>query len=480
MFILTQNLVDLAGSEHASQTNADGARLKEGSHINRSLLTLTTIIRKLSMKSSNLRKQTQIREITWYSSVSMKVHAQQCGGKRSGHIPYRDSKLTRLLQSSLGGNAQTAIICTISPALSHVEQTRNTLSFATSAKEVTNSVKINMKEVARLEAELQSPEPSYLRSILEEKDLKIQQKLHFKDGKGKCRRYYWGRTNVDLLVKSLCVFLFLERMKQFLLIVGRSVASTDPSMLVNEIRKLEQRQKQLGDEANRALEVLLEEVALHQLGNKETAETTARLLSEIKEIQAVRSISEESVTAERANLKDEISRWQTQAEDIKSLERKLENVQKSIDQHPIRSPCSPLNPSRRVMDYETENKAPENNMQLLVMTQWLGVGLIPCMHPFLFPDSDKGKQTNSSQVTLMSATHHTALRLSGDGFPPGLSTGAPLSPIACMGWSQLLGQLGDWNRRSIGLKSTLDLLLIVFKCICEGVFSLQIIVNPDS
>lgn len=66
------------------------------------------------------------------------------GGKRSGHVPYRDSKLTRILQSSLGGNARTAIICTMSPALSHVEQTRNTLSFATSAKEVTNNAQVNM------------------------------------------------------------------------------------------------------------------------------------------------------------------------------------------------------------------------------------------------------------------------------------------------------------------------------------------------
>lgn len=66
------------------------------------------------------------------------------GGKRSSHIPYRDSKLTRILQTSLGGNARTAIICTISPALSHVEQSRNTLSFATSAKEVTNSAQVNM------------------------------------------------------------------------------------------------------------------------------------------------------------------------------------------------------------------------------------------------------------------------------------------------------------------------------------------------
>lgn len=66
------------------------------------------------------------------------------GGKRSGHIPYRDSKLTRILQHSLGGNARTAIICTMSPALSHVEQTRNTLSFATNAKEVTNNAQVNM------------------------------------------------------------------------------------------------------------------------------------------------------------------------------------------------------------------------------------------------------------------------------------------------------------------------------------------------
>ncbi|KAM1174080.1 hypothetical protein ACFX13_027335 [Malus domestica] len=114
------------------------------------------------------------------------------GGKRSGHIPYRDSKLTRLLQSSLGGSARTAI--TISPALSH-------------------------KEVARLEAELRSPEPSYLRSILEEKDLKIQQDNHYLNQSAKQRKCRRGRTNVELLVKSLGVFPFLERMKQFLLIV---------------------------------------------------------------------------------------------------------------------------------------------------------------------------------------------------------------------------------------------------------------------
>ncbi|GAA0170389.1 hypothetical protein LIER_40948 [Lithospermum erythrorhizon] len=158
-FIASLNLVDLAGSERTSQTNADGTRLKEGSHINRSLLTLTTVIRKLS------------------------------GGRKNGHIPYRDSKLTRILQPALGGNARTAIICTISPALSHVEQSRNTLSFATSAKEVTNNAQVNMVveekilvkqlqlKVAKLEAELQSPDPSAsssLKTLLMEKELKIK------------------------------------------------------------------------------------------------------------------------------------------------------------------------------------------------------------------------------------------------------------------------------------------------------------------
>lgn len=88
--------------------------------------------------------------------------------KGSGHIPFRDSKLTRILQNSLGGNARTAIICTMSPAHSHVEQSRNTLLFATCAKNVITNAKVNRvmsekalvkhlrKELARLEAELRN------------------------------------------------------------------------------------------------------------------------------------------------------------------------------------------------------------------------------------------------------------------------------------------------------------------------------------
>ncbi|EME27709.1 kinesin family member [Galdieria sulphuraria] len=101
----TLTLVDLAGSERVSQTGAEGSRLKEGMHINKSLLTLGTVINKL------------------------------CEGVNS-HIPYRDSKLTRILQPALGGNSKTTVICAVTPAAMHIEETHSTLKFASRAKKV--------------------------------------------------------------------------------------------------------------------------------------------------------------------------------------------------------------------------------------------------------------------------------------------------------------------------------------------------------
>ncbi|MCL7022649.1 hypothetical protein MKW94_002155 [Papaver nudicaule] len=98
------NLIDLAGSE-SSKTETTGLRRKEGSFINKSLLTLGTVIGKLSE------------------------------GK-AYHVPYRDSKLTRLLQSSLSGHGHVSLICTVTPASSNMEETHNTLKFASRAKRV--------------------------------------------------------------------------------------------------------------------------------------------------------------------------------------------------------------------------------------------------------------------------------------------------------------------------------------------------------
>lgn len=177
----------------------------------------------------------------------------------------------------------------------------------------------------------------------------------------------------------------------------QSVTSTDPSLLVNEIRKLDERQRQLEEEATRVLEILHKEVASHRIGSQEAAENIAKLLSEIKDMKVAGSF-QEVVTADKANLQEEIIRLNSQGNDIMSLERKLENVQESIDklvsafqmtaeepleyrslkkkkglpfslsnspnvQNIIRAPCSPLS-SRKAMDHETENMDPKDRISI--------------------------------------------------------------------------------------------------------------------
>ncbi|XP_052118914.1 kinesin-like protein KIN-7K, chloroplastic [Arachis duranensis] len=98
------NLIDLAGSE-SSKAETTGMRRREGSYINKSLLTLGTVISKLTED-------------------------------KPSHIPYRDSKLTRLLQSSLSGHGRVSLICTVTPSSSSTEETHNTLKFAHRAKHI--------------------------------------------------------------------------------------------------------------------------------------------------------------------------------------------------------------------------------------------------------------------------------------------------------------------------------------------------------
>lgn len=111
--VSTLNLVDLAGSERANKSGTSGQALKEGAFINKSLLTLGTVIASLTE------------------------------GKSGIHIPYRDSKLTRLLSSALGGNAKTCMITCISPASGNVSESISTLKFASRAKRIVNEVQKN-------------------------------------------------------------------------------------------------------------------------------------------------------------------------------------------------------------------------------------------------------------------------------------------------------------------------------------------------
>ncbi|KAK1439887.1 hypothetical protein QVD17_05711 [Tagetes erecta] len=151
------NLIDLAGSE-SSKTETTGLRRKEGSYINKSLLTLGTVIGKLSE------------------------------GKAS-HVPYRDSKLTRLLQSSLSGHGHVSLICNVTPASSNMEETHNTLKFASRAKRVEiyasrnkiidekSLIKKYQREISILKQELDQLRSGMLVGANPEEIMSLKQKL---------------------------------------------------------------------------------------------------------------------------------------------------------------------------------------------------------------------------------------------------------------------------------------------------------------
>jgi len=107
-------LVDLAGSERIKKTGAEGTRMKEGININKGLFVLGQVVSTLS-------------EI-----------GQQGGISSASHIPYRDSKLTRLLQDSLGGNSRTVMVACASPADTNIEESLNTLRYAQRTRNIKN------------------------------------------------------------------------------------------------------------------------------------------------------------------------------------------------------------------------------------------------------------------------------------------------------------------------------------------------------
>lgn len=114
------HFVDLAGSERLKRTGATGDRAREGISINCGLLSLGNVISALGDQS-----------------------------KKASHVPYRDSKLTRLLQDSLGGNSQTLMIACISPSDRDFMETLNTLKYANRARNIKNRVQVNQDQSSR-------------------------------------------------------------------------------------------------------------------------------------------------------------------------------------------------------------------------------------------------------------------------------------------------------------------------------------------
>ncbi|KAJ8954794.1 hypothetical protein NQ318_014906 [Aromia moschata] len=163
------HLVDLAGSERADATGATGQRLKEGAHINKSLVTLGSVISSLA-----------------------ELSVEQNGQRKSIFIPYRDSVLTWLLKDSLGGNSKTIMIAAISPADCNYGETLSTLRYANRAKNIINQPTVNEDPNVKLIRELRD-EISKLRALMfceQRSDMLAQ--LHEKEAREKELTEEWA------------------------------------------------------------------------------------------------------------------------------------------------------------------------------------------------------------------------------------------------------------------------------------------------
>ncbi|KZO97986.1 kinesin-domain-containing protein [Calocera viscosa TUFC12733] len=169
----TLSIIDLAGSERASATKNMGERMVEGANINKSLLALGNCINALC----------------------------ESGG-RTRHIPYRNSKLTRLLKFSLGGNCRTVMIVCVAPTSVHYDDTQNTLKYANRAKEIKTKVSKNLINVDRHVAQYVEA-IQRLNSEVAELKAKLAGKLSTENEVEK-RRKADARVDADKAKKDMC------------------------------------------------------------------------------------------------------------------------------------------------------------------------------------------------------------------------------------------------------------------------------------
>jgi len=242
------SLIDLAGSERASNTQNRGLRLIEGANINRSLLALGNCINAL-------------------------YDANMKGTK--AYIPYRDSKLTRILKDSLGGNCRTVMIACISPYSKTFEDTHNTLKYANRAKNIKTSVQRNVlnvsyhvskytsiisnlkKEIQDLRFQLSNRQKSALPNIVPTDKYIIDMDYHFEEESNTVKRMIEIEHNIERL--GMTLFARLTEMNQ------TDIEGPKKIMLEGEIKNL----KNTIMTANRNLET--EQNKLNTLQSKRDA-----------------------------------------------------------------------------------------------------------------------------------------------------------------------------------------------------------------
>jgi len=271
------NLVDLAGSERQSKTQATGDRFKEAININQSLTTLGNVISAL-------------------------VDA------KSQHIPYRDSKLTRLLQDSLGGNTKTVMVANIGPADWNFDETLSTLRYAHRAKNIKNKPKIN-----------EDPKDAMLREFQDEITNLKNQLAQFQGSGGPIGKAGPGGERIVKVQDE-------QRIKEMEAKLAQE--KEEIRLKAEEERKRIEAQKNLAEEEKNKL---LENLRKQEESQKESKENQSKLLKKLKRMEEKVLIGtkamEQALNQEKENqrIKDELEKKRQQEQKLaEELERKAE------------------------------------------------------------------------------------------------------------------------------------------------------------
>ncbi|XP_005105009.1 kinesin-like protein KIF3A isoform X4 [Aplysia californica] len=302
------HLVDLAGSERQAKTGATGQRLKEATKINLSLSTLGNVISSL------------------------------VDGK-STHIPYRNSKLTRLLQDSLGGNSKTVMVANIGPADYNYDESISTLRYANRAKNIKNRAKINedpkdallrqfQKEIEELKKQLEDGDYEEEGSEEEsgsEEEIVDENGVKRKVKKKKAKRHISKEKMLEIQAKIEEDRKLLESKKD-MAEEERNKVKTDLDKKENELKKYQDEQEQL----KQKLTVIEKKIIVGGENLLEKAEEQERLLEEsAKELEARKEKEEELKKAleekeqERLDIEEKYSSLQ---EEVAGKTKKLKRV----------------------------------------------------------------------------------------------------------------------------------------------------------
>jgi len=323
------HIIDLAGSERQKKTGTSGNRIKEAGAINKSLLNLSIVISKII--------------------------------KKEKPIPYRDSKLTHILRDSLGGNAKTSIIATISQLDSNIDETINTLNFAQNAKKIKNSAKIN-EELSVSDAK-----------ILKEKFKNLQQNYNsiFKKYSDLQKEYQNHRNSIsenENISKSL------------------EVQNENINRMMKDILEKEENLKQLKEENDNLkdkiqkddIEFKLKSSDIKQMKEKmiKTNEENQTLIKENKDLKEQISILEEKVSINdtivktmEEKYKNEILNHEKKYKNLQNekmandkMSQELDDKNKSYEEQ-IKSLIEELNKSKKIIE-EKDKDIDKMNMLL--------------------------------------------------------------------------------------------------------------------